>query len=176
MIRKLLNKKIDSITMAALMVGVSSLLSRLLGVVRDHILAGRFGAGNDLDVYYAAFRVPDMIFNLVVLGALSAGFIPIFTQLIKSEEEKEKSWELVNNVLNVLSILMIVIVAVLFILAEPLIRLITPGFGPEKLAETVGLARIMFLSPLLLGLSSVVGGVLQSYKRFLVYSLSPIFL
>ena len=90
MIRKLLNKKIDSITMAALMVGVSSLLSRLLGVVRDHILAGRFGAGNDLDVYYAAFRVPDMIFNLVVLGALSAGFIPIFTQLIKSEEEKEK--------------------------------------------------------------------------------------
>ncbi len=175
MIRKLLNKKIDSITMAALMVGVSSLLSRLLGVVRDHILAGRFGAGNDLDVYYAAFRVPDMIFNLVVLGALSAGFIPIFTQLIKSEEEKEKSWELVNNVLNVLSILMIVIVAVLFILAEPLIRLITPGFGPEKLAQTVGLARIMFLSPLLLGLSSVVGGVLQSYKRFLVYSLSPIF-
>jgi len=161
--------------MAAVMVGVSSLLSRLLGVVRDHILAGSFGAGNDLDIYYAAFRVPDMIFNLVVLGALSAGFIPVFTQLLKSDESRDKSWELVNNVLNVLAILMIVIVGVLFVFAGPLIKLITPGFGPEKLAQTVWLTRIMFLSPLLLGLSSVVGGVLQSYKRFLVYSLSPIF-
>jgi len=175
MIKKLLSKTIDSITMAAFMVGFSSLLSRLLGVVRDHILAGKFGAGNDLDVYYAAFRIPDMIFNLVVLGALSAGFIPVFTQMIKHDEDKQKAWLLVNNVINALSVLMLALVVILFIFAEPLVKLITPGFDQEKLNQTIWLTRIMFLSPMLLGLSSVIGGVLQSYKRFLVYSLSPIF-
>ncbi len=175
MIKKLFNKKINSISIAALMVASSSLVSRLLGVIRDHILAGKFGAGNELDVYYAAFRVPDMVFNLVVLGALSAGFIPVFTQLINDQKEQQKAWDLVNNVLNVLGVLMLVVVGVLFVCAEPLIKLITPGFDAQKLAETVWLTRIMFLSPILLGISSVVGGVLQSYKRFLIYSLSPIF-
>lgn len=175
MIRKLFTNKINSITVAAVMVGFFSLLSRVLGVIRDHILAGQFGAGNELDVYYAAFRMPDMIFNLVVLGALSAGFIPVFTQLINKDEDQKKAWTLVNNVINSLSVLMIFLVIILFIFAEPLLKLITPGFGPEKLAQTVWLTRIMFLSPLLLGLSSVIGGVLQARKRFFVYSLSPIF-
>jgi putative peptidoglycan lipid II flippase len=175
MIKKLLAKKINSISIAALMVASSSLLSRLLGVVRDHILAGQFGAGNELDVYYAAFRVPDLVFNLVVLGALSAGFIPVFTQLISEEQRQKEAWELVNNVLNILAVFMLVVVGILFVWAGPLIKLITPGFDSAKIAETVWLTRIMFLSPLLLGISSVVGGVLQSYKRFLVYSLSPIF-
>ena len=68
---------------------LSSLVSRILGIFRDRILAGEFGASDMLDTYYAAFRIPDLIFNLLVLGALSAGFIPIFTQLTKKFDIKE---------------------------------------------------------------------------------------
>ena len=112
MIKRLFNGQINSITAAAALVGVSSLVSRFLGVFRDRILAGEFGAGDTLDVYYAAFRIPDLIFNLLVLGALSAGFIPIFVGLLKnplekitgffSGQENKKAWELASNVLNIL--------------------------------------------------------------------------
>lgn len=158
------------------MVGASSLASRLLGVVRDRILAGNFGAGDTLDVYYAAFRIPDLIFNLLVLGALSAGFIPAFTNLVKDEKsDKAEAWKLVNNVLNLLTLMVVVLLTLGVIFAPWIMKLATPGFSGEKLNQTVALTRIMFLSPLLLGISSVLGGVLQSMKRFFVYSLSPLF-
>ena len=83
MIKKIFRQPTSSITVAAALVALSSLISRFLGIFRDRILAGQFGAGESLDIYYAAFRIPDLIFNLLVLGALSAGFIPVFTSLIK---------------------------------------------------------------------------------------------
>lgn len=185
MIKRLFNSEINSITMAALLVGGSSLISRFLGIFRDRILAGQFGAGDALDIYYAAFRVPDLIFNLLVLGALSAGFIPVFTALIKSPLGKIKSlfggddhkeaWVLANSVLNILGLFMLVLCGLGAIFAPQIIRLITPGFSAEKINFIVSLSRIMFLSPIFLGISSVFGGILQSFKRFFVYSMSPIF-
>ena len=74
--KKLFSKQTDNIAIAGLLIGFFSLASRFLGVVRDRILAGQFGAGASLDIYYSAFRIPDLLFNLLVLGALSAGFIP----------------------------------------------------------------------------------------------------
>jgi len=68
MIKRLFNSEINSITLAAALVAASSLASRLLGLLRDRILAGQFGAGDTLDIYYAAFRIPDLIFNLLILG------------------------------------------------------------------------------------------------------------
>lgn len=184
MIKRLFNGEINSITMAALLVGGSSLISRLLGIFRDRILAGQFGAGDTLDIYYAAFRVPDLIFNLLVLGALSAGFIPIFTGLIKRPLEKIRSlfnadykeaWQLASNILNILGLGLLVLCGLGVIFAPQIMPLITPGFSREKLDLTVSLSRIMFLSPIFLGISSVFGGILQSFKRFFVYSMSPIF-
>jgi len=184
MIKRLFNGEINSITVAALLVGGSSLISRLLGIFRDRILAGQFGAGDTLDIYYAAFRVPDLIFNLLVLGALSAGFIPIFTSLIKSPLEKIKSligyeykeaWQLASNVLNILVVGLLILCGFGVIFAPQIMYLITPGFSREKMDLTIGLSRIMFLSPIFLGISSVFGGILQSFKRFFVYSMSPIF-
>jgi len=184
MIKKLFNGEINSITMAALLVGGSSLVSRLLGIFRDRILAGQFGAGDTLDVYYAAFRLPDLIFNLLVLGALSAGFIPIFTSLIKSPllklrsllgHEYKEAWQLANNVLNILVLGLLLLCGLGVIFAPQIIQLITPGFDREKIDLTVGLSRIMFLSPIFLGISGVFGGILQSFKRFFVYAMSPIF-
>jgi putative peptidoglycan lipid II flippase len=186
MFRNIFRKQINSITVAATLVALSSLASRFLGVFRDHILAGEFGASTTLDVYYAAFRVPDLIYNLIILGALSAGFIPIFTSLIKDFkcERGENcdpmtlnrgAWDLAANVLNILSLGLIVLSIIGIFFANPLIRLITPGFSPAAQDLTAGLTRIMFLSPLFLGISGILGGILQSFKRFLMYSLAPIF-
>ncbi|MDD4901059.1 MAG: murein biosynthesis integral membrane protein MurJ [Patescibacteria group bacterium] len=184
MIKRLFNSSINSITAAAILVAFFSLISRFLGIFRDRILAGQFGAGDTLDIYYAAFRVPDLIFNLLILGALSAGFIPIFTSLIKSPlerirslfgDENKEAWELTSNVLNILGLGLIVLCGLGVVFAPQFMRLVTPGFSQEKMALTVDLSRIMFLSPIFLGISSVFGGVLQSFRRFFVYSLSPIF-
>jgi putative peptidoglycan lipid II flippase len=184
MIKKLFSGQINSITMAALLVALSSLVSRFLGIFRDRILAGEFGAGDTLDVYYAAFRIPDLVFNLLVLGALSAGFIPIFTKLLDNPLEKIKdtftagknksAWELASVVINILGFSLIILSALGILFAPMLMKLVTPGFSPEKQSLTITLTRIMFLSPIFLGISSVFGGILQSFKRFFVYSLSPI--
>jgi putative peptidoglycan lipid II flippase len=171
--------------MAALLVALSSLVSRFLGIFRDRILASQFGAGDTLDIYYAAFRIPDLIFNLLVLGALSAGFIPIFTCLIKDPKCKlralftgspnQEAWDLANNMLNLLMILLVALSAIGIIFSPIITKLITPGFSSDKQLMTSFLSRIMFLSPIFLGISSIFGGILQSFKRFFVYSLSPIF-
>lgn len=183
MFKRIFNRSINNITVAAALVALSSLISRLLGVVRDRILAGRFGAGEELDIYYAAFRIPDLIFNLVVLGALSAGFIPVFSALIKDKDKSgregrtknKEAWRLASNVLNFLILGLLVLSVFGIIFAPRLVALITPGFSLEAQAETARLTRIMFLSPVFLGISGILGGILQSFKRFLIYSFSPIF-
>ncbi|MBL7058380.1 murein biosynthesis integral membrane protein MurJ [Patescibacteria group bacterium] len=184
MVKRLINAQINSITLAAALVAVSSLISRVLGIFRDRILAGEFGAGDTLDVYFAAFRVPDMVYNLIVLGALSAGFIPIFTELLQKKDAKSceviqkgshvVAWEFTNNLVNLLLIVLVGLSVVGLIFMPYLMKIIAPGFSAEKLSETIGLARIMLLSPIILGISGVAGGVLQSFKRFFVFSLSPI--
>lgn len=184
MIRKLFSAQINSITIAALLVALSSLVSRFLGIFRDRILAGEFGAGDTLDAYYAAFRVPDLVFNLLVLGALSAGFIPIFIKLLNSTTEKIKgifndgnkeAWKFASIVINILGLSLIVLSLIGIITAPYFVKLVAPGFSPDKQSVVVSLTRIMFLSPILLGISGIFGGILQSFKRFFVYSLSPIF-
>ena len=164
-------KNFQSLTGAAIIIAVASLASRILGVFRDRILAGEFGAGETLDIYYSSFRLPDLIFNLLILGALSAGFVPVFISLIN---KKTEAWKLANNVLNSLVIALVFISILGIILSAEITRLIAPGFSVEAQAQVTSLTRIMFLSPLFLGLSSVLGGILQSFKRFLVYSLAPI--
>ncbi|NUM25292.1 MAG: murein biosynthesis integral membrane protein MurJ [Candidatus Buchananbacteria bacterium] len=171
MLKKILNQESKSLTSAAIVLGVASLVSRLLGVLRDRVLAGEFGAGVELDMYYSAFRIPDLVFNLLVLGALSAGFIPVFTGYLSN---KKKAWELVNNILNVLIVALMLLTIFLAIFAPWLVKIITPGFGPEQLKITTLLTRIMFLSPILLGISGIFGSVLQSMKRFFIYSVAPI--
>ncbi|MDH4330585.1 MAG: murein biosynthesis integral membrane protein MurJ [Candidatus Moranbacteria bacterium] len=171
---KLINgSPIHSVAGAALVVSVMGILSRLLGLFRDRILAAKFGAGDELDVYYAAFRMPDLIYNLLVVGALSAAFIPVFTGLVTKEKEKE-AWKLTSSLMT-FQVISIVFISILFsIFAPQVMKIITPGFSGEKLDEVVRFTRIMFLSPVFLGVSAIFGGVLVSFKRFLVYSIAPI--
>jgi putative peptidoglycan lipid II flippase len=172
---KILNSQSQTITSAALILALASLVSRFLGLIRDRLLAGHFGAGDTLDIYYAAFRIPDLVYNLLIMGALSAGFIPVFVSLWQKNQNEKESWQFVNSILNILLLALLCLGVIFFIFTPFLMKLITPGFVGEKFNLTVSLTRIMFLSPLLLGVSAVWGGILQSIKKFLIFSLTPIF-
>jgi len=154
-------------------VGGASVASRLVGVVRDRVLASTFGAGNVLDSYYAAFRLPDFLYNLIILGALSAGFIPVFAEYLEIRG-KDEAWRLAERVLSVVGATMLVVCAFLIVSAPALVPMTVPGFPAEKLDATIRLTRIMALSPLFLGLSAVMGGVLQATRRFLAFALAPV--
>lgn len=171
---KLWNGETNGITAAAVIVGGASLASRIFGVLRDRILASTFGAGSSLDAYYAAFRLPDLLYSLVILGALSAGFIPVFAEHLETKS-KDEAWRLAERVLSVVGATMLVICGVLILCAPILVPLTVPGFEGEKLRQTIQLTRIMALSPFFLGLSAVMGGILQATRRFLAFSLAPVF-
>ncbi|MEI6627352.1 MAG: murein biosynthesis integral membrane protein MurJ, partial [bacterium] len=171
---RIINAQSKTITSAAIVIGFMSLVSRFLGVFRDRILASQFGVGDSLDIYYAAFRLPDLIFNLIILGAISAGLIPIFSEFI-AKDRKEDAWRLISNVLNILTLVLVGCSVVLYFFMPTLMQWLTPGFGSDKIAQVVGLSRIMLISNVFLGISTIFGTILQSFRRFFVYSLAPIF-
>lgn len=175
MILDRINSQSKTITGAAIIIGGATLLSRLVGLFRDRILAHYFGAGSVLDAYYAAFKIPDMVYNLLIVGALTAGFIPVFTKLFYQGEEKSPAWKLANNIINLSGVILAVLCALGIALAHYIVPLIAPGFSADNQALATTYTRIMFLSPLILGLSMTLGGILQSLKRFVLYSVAPIF-
>lgn len=178
MFKKIITGKSKTIVSAAIIIGAASFASRILGLFRNRILAGMFNASIELDMYYAAFRLPDLVYNLLVLGALSAGFIPIFVGYINNHtntKDNKEAWYLANNILNILVIALVCSCFILIIFAPFLVKIVAPGFKGEQSLITVKMIRIMLISPILLGLSSVFGGILQSFKRFFIYSLAPIF-
>jgi len=169
---KFLNTQTKSISFASLILAASYFFSALLGLFRDHLLAGQFGAGNELDVYYAAFTIPDFIALILVFGAISSAIIPIFSSyLVNSEDE---AWQYASNLFNIFLVCLIAICLIFIVFAPLGVALIAPGFSPEKREMTVTLMRIMFLSPIILGISNIVSGILQVFKRFLVTALAPL--
>ncbi|MDO8264809.1 MAG: murein biosynthesis integral membrane protein MurJ [Candidatus Parcubacteria bacterium] len=173
MINRILNSQTKTIHFAAVLISVSTLTSQFLGFFRDRLLAGTFGASENLDIYLAAFRIPDFIYGVLIIGGISAVFLPVFSRYFSKDEED--GWRLANNVLNVFFFSLILISAVLIVFAPYLVNLIAPGFTPAQKDLTANLARIMFFSPLILGVSSIFSGILQYFKRFLVYSFAPVF-
>jgi putative peptidoglycan lipid II flippase len=180
MIKRILNNKIlngrpsHSVVSAAFLITIAGLASRVLGLFRDRFLASAYGAGDTLDVYYAAFRVPDLIYNLLILGALSAAFIPVFTGLV-SNDKKDDAWEMASGIMNIAIILLVLFSGIFCVFSPWIMKAITPGFSPDKMAQVVFFTRVMFLSPIFLGISGIFGGILTSFKRFMIYSLAPIF-
>jgi len=173
MFNRFFNSQTKTVTFAALLLGSSAFVSRLLGLFRDRLLAGTFGAGQDLDVYFAAFRIPDFVYGILIMGGVTAVFLPVFTEYFKKSEKE--AWEFTNNVLNCFLILLVSFCAILAVFTPWLIKFITPGFTAEQKELVVSLTRIMFLSPIFLGISSIFAGILHYFSRFLAYSLAPIF-
>jgi len=176
-IRSALANTSSSATWAAALLGVASLASRFLGMLRDRLLSGEFGAGAELDAYYAAFRAPDLMFGLFVGGAISAGFIPVFTRYV-TKDSGERMGEAANRfasrIISVLGAGLAFFSVVGIAGAGWLVPLYTSGFESEYQQVAISLTRIMFVAIFFLGLSSVMSGILQTYKRFVVYSLAPI--
>ncbi|MEK7183523.1 MAG: murein biosynthesis integral membrane protein MurJ [Patescibacteria group bacterium] len=172
MIKRLFSTASTSVVSAAVIVAGFSLLSRVVGFVRDRILAGIFGAGDELDIYYAAFRVPDFIFQLIVIGALSACFIPVFTKYFGKDDAK--AWRYTSNIVNLLLLVFIGIAAVGIVLAPMYTPWVTHGFSAAKQAQVAIATQILFLGQAFFAVSMVFGSVLQGAKRFILYSFAPI--
>lgn len=169
---KFLNFQTKNITLASFILASTSLASALLGMLRDRLLAGSFGAGKELDAYYAAFRVPDFIATVLVLGAISASIMPIFSEYLA--RSKEDAWRFFSNLLNLFLFGLVIICGILIVFMPWLINLIVPGFSGEEKELTVFLSRIMFLSPIFLGISNIISGILRIFHRFFITSLAPI--
>ena len=167
-------KRFSKVGLGAVLLASSSMGSKFLGVLRDYIFAKVFGAGAELDAYFAAFRVPDFLYMLLIFGAMSAAFIPIYTSLLHKEQGDEQASVFASQVLNGLLLLLILASGLAFLFAPQLVPLLVPGFEGEMLDLTVDLTRIMLLSPIFLGLSSVFQGVENSHKKFLGIALAPI--
>ncbi len=172
-IKKIFFNSIEGVNSAAFIIGFFGLASKALGFVRDWILVGIFGVGDKLDMYYAAFRIPDTVFNLLIIGALSASFVPILSGYYYKKDQ-EKFFGIISNVLNIFTLAVIAASVLMFFAAPYMLKFIVPGWSGEKFQITVTLTRIMLLSPIFLTLSSVASGVAQSTRRFLVYALAPI--
>jgi putative peptidoglycan lipid II flippase len=160
------------ITRATLLIAVFSLLSRFLGLVRDRLLAGTFGAGDVLDVYTAAFRIPDLLYNLLILGTLSAAFIPVYLETVSEDETKAR--KLAVTVLNATALVMGGLAFALMVLAPVIVPLVVPGFSSEKQMQTVLLTRIMMLSPFFFSVSSVFSSLLNASRRFVLVAALPL--
>jgi len=171
-LKNLLNLQTKNINLAAFILAFTSFFSALLGLIRDRLLAGTFGLGDELDIYYAAFRIPDFIAMTLIIGAIGAAIIPIFSECLC--RDKKEAFYYLSNLLNIFLIFLIFISGILFIFSPTIISLFLPGFSPEKKELTVFLTRIMLLSPIFLGLSNIISAILRVFQRFLISSLAPI--
>jgi putative peptidoglycan lipid II flippase len=150
--------------------------SRVLGWLRLSVIGATFGETPELDAFWAAFRIPNAIFELLVAGALASAFIPVFTGYLAKERERE-AWRVASSVLNALLLLLVAFSAVMWLAAPVLVpTVVAPGFArnPAQLALTVELTRLMLLSPIFMGLSSLTTGILQSYRQFLSSAIAPL--
>ena len=172
MFNNIFNSQTKNITRGALILGASYFISAILGLIRDRLLAGRFGAGLELDVYFAAFRIPDFVYNILILGGLIVAFLPLFAEYFS--RNKNEAWQMTNYILNAFLIFLIAISFILFILTPWLVKWLFPGFGPEHYKLAIPLIRLLFLSPIFFGVSNLLSGILQYFQRFFIYSLTPI--
>ncbi len=157
---------------ATVIIAVLTLLSRMTGFLRDLLLAKNLGLSSQTDIYFAAFRVPDFIYNLLILGTLSAAFIPIFTKYYL--KDKREAWEIANSVFNIALVGVGFISLIVFVFAYPLTKLIAPGFTAEQTMETANLTRILLLSPIIFTASSVFSSTLLSFKKFIWVNTAPL--
>lgn len=169
----LLTRQQQSIRSASMILVTMVFTSRVLGLIRDRMLNARF-APDELGIYFAAFRLPNLIFELLVMGALTSAFIPVFTKYLTQKNEKE-GFAVASALIN-LSVVVLAIVSIpILIWAEPISRFFAPGFSGQEIQQMASFTRIMVLLqvlPLLIG--NFFTGILQSYNLFLVPAVAPV--
>jgi putative peptidoglycan lipid II flippase len=157
--------------------GAATMASRILGLVRDQVLASFFGASATIamDAYYVAFRIPNLLRDLFAEGAMSAAFVPTFTSYLTTRGKNE-ALRVGNNVVNALIVIVGVLVILGLVFTDPLVRLLANEAytsNPEKMALTISLARIMLPSLLFIALAAALMGMLNSLHHYFIPALSP---
>jgi putative peptidoglycan lipid II flippase len=169
-----------SLAMAASVVALGFLGSRLLGLVRTVAIAHQFGTSPDLDAYFVAFRIPDLIFQLLAGATLGSAFIPTFARVVADRGERE-GWRLASGVLNLLFAATLFFAVLGLLLAPLLVPLTAPGLGDDAgqhahlTSLAVDLTRIMMLSPVLFAVSGMFMGILNARHHFLAPAFAPMF-
>src|SRR4030066_268400 len=113
MLKKIFNSQAKNLTFAAVLLSASALISRLLGLIRDRLLAGTFGAGEELDIYFAAFRIPDFVYGILITGGIAAVFLPVFSEYFK--KSVDEAWRFSSNLYNCFLILLVLLCLILAI-------------------------------------------------------------
>ncbi len=163
-----------SLARSASIVGVAFVVSRVLGLAREVILAGRFGTKGEYDAYVSAFRVPDLLFLIIMAGSFGSAFIPVFAGFL-AQNQRERAWRLASVVLNLSALAMVAAALFTLIFAAPIVRyLVAPGLAAEDQALATDLMRILVLSPILLGLGIAAKGILEAQDRFELPALAPV--
>ncbi|MBI5876756.1 MAG: murein biosynthesis integral membrane protein MurJ [Chloroflexi bacterium] len=163
-----------SLLRAATIVSAAFVASRALGLLREVVISAQFGTSAELDAYLAAFRIPDILFQLIAGGALGSAFIPTFAAYLARDDEpgaQALATTVINLVLGLLSA-----VALIIALAAPWLVsvIVAPGFTPAQQALTVSLMRLMLVSTVIFGVSGIVMGVLNARQHFLLPALAPV--
>lgn len=162
-----------SLARSAIIVGIAFVLSRVLGLVREVVLANQFGTSREMDAYVSAFRIPDMLFLVVIAGSFGAAFIPIFGDFL-SQGDRDRASRLASAVLTWAGVVMAVLSLLTFVLARPLMAVVAPGFDSETTDLAVNLMRILLLSPIFLGTGIAFKGILEAQHQFALPALAPL--
>lgn len=162
----------NSVMSAATLIMFMIVISRILGLVRQRVLANYFIPG-DLSLFFAAFRLPDLVFEVLVFGTFSSAFIPVFTKAVK--EDQAKAWETASFVVNIGILIFIILGLLLGVSAQSMYGIIAPGFNNSDQQTIVSLTRLLFAAQGFFIVSYVLTGVLESLRRFLIPALAPLF-
>lgn len=178
--KKGINELQTTIAGGAIIVGASSIGSRMLGLYRDRLLLDHYEATRSLDIYLTAFKLPDFIFNVLVLGALSSAFIPLFIRSLgKSGGEKiaadSPAFSFANNVLHVLIFPVLALSLAVLLFAPEVMQFLAPGFSLAERTQGAELTRIMLLSVIFFTLSNISSGILNATRSFFSFALAPLF-
>lgn len=170
---RIINETQKTILSAAFIIAVAGGINAVLGFVKARLLATYFGDSTELAIFYTADRLPDLIYSVLVVGALSTVFIPVFTSLYK--KDKTRAWEAASSIINITMAFFVILGILIFLFAEKIMMLLSIGtFSESEISMGATLMRIMLAAQLLLVLSSFITSVLQSFKYFMVPALAPI--
>ncbi|MCK5591661.1 MAG: murein biosynthesis integral membrane protein MurJ, partial [Candidatus Pacebacteria bacterium] len=166
-----LQKEFNGLHEAAFLLGIFALLSQIIAIVRDRLFAGYFGAGLELDIYYAAFRIPDIIFVSIASFVAITVIMPFFIERI--EKDKKDAQRFINSIFTIFFVVIVLVSIAMYFLIPSLVEK-TMGFDEAARQQVVSFARILLLSPILLGISNIFASITQAFRNFLVYALSPV--
>ena len=175
-ILKFLNRESSGVNEAALLLGLFTFLSQIFGLVRDRLLASYLGVGPSLDLYYAAFKIPDFLYVSVATLAAITVMLPYLSSRYGSgdEDSVKKTKIFFNQVFTVLFGFLGILSLVLFIVMPLLAHAIAPGFSGSEYVKLVMMSRVMLLQPIIVGLSNLFSSVTQMFRKFFVAALSPV--